>query len=119
MVATLRFERSALTSMEVQVLPGQPVIGEWCNGNTTDFDSVVPGSSPGSSANNGDVAQFGRRGRFKICFLRVRVPPSPPIYGVCSVTVNTLVCETGIAGSTPVIHPKVLGLFQQLINHPL
>ena len=26
-------------------------VGLWCNGNTTDFDSVVPGSSPGSPAN--------------------------------------------------------------------
>ena len=52
MVATSRFERDALISMEVQVLPGQPIIGEWCNGNTTDFDSVVSGSSPGSSANH-------------------------------------------------------------------
>ena len=25
-------------------------IGGWCNGNTTDFDSVVSGSSPGPSA---------------------------------------------------------------------
>ena len=26
--------------------------------------------------------------------------------GVCNVTVSILVCETGRAGSTPVIHPK-------------
>ena len=25
-------------------------VGVWCNGNTTDFDSVVPGSSPGMPA---------------------------------------------------------------------
>jgi hypothetical protein len=27
-------------------------VPRWCNGNTTDFDSVVPGSSPGRGANN-------------------------------------------------------------------
>ena len=29
---------------------GTKFIGVWCNGNTTDFDSVVLGSSPGTSA---------------------------------------------------------------------
>ena len=47
------------------------IIGGWCNGNTTDFDSVVPGSSPGSSA----------------IIYRVRIVD------------NTLACEAGNIGS--------------------
>lgn len=29
---------------------GARTIGVWCNGNTTDFDSVILGSSPSTSA---------------------------------------------------------------------
>ena len=29
----------------------RPVIGLWCNGNTTDSGPVIPGSNPGSPTN--------------------------------------------------------------------
>lgn len=29
------------------------IIARWCNGNTTDFDSVTPGSIPGWASNKG------------------------------------------------------------------
>lgn len=38
----------------------------WCNGNTSDFGSEIPGSNPGSSTNPADV----RRGIFLLCRVR-------------------------------------------------
>lgn len=32
-------------------LANYPNPEEWCNGNTTGFGSVIPGSNPGSSTN--------------------------------------------------------------------
>ncbi len=42
-----------------RVFTGAPVvvkwhnIAEWCNGNTADFESVIPGSNPGPAAIDG------------------------------------------------------------------
>ena len=41
------------TELLIQLVKIHPVyfVPRWCNGNTTDFDSVTPGSIPGRGAN--------------------------------------------------------------------
>jgi hypothetical protein len=42
-------EREAYVRIQIVPLHGGQ-IGEWCNGSTADFESVNPGSNPGSPA---------------------------------------------------------------------
>ncbi len=54
-------------------------VGVWCNGNTTDFDSVVPGSSPGMPAKH---SGFGEMDIIFVFETKVMgsIPVSPAIF---------------------------------------